>query len=471
MGGGTTDRAVVLGGSMAGLLAARVLADHDLDVRVLDRDDLRTTRGQRRGVPQARHIHALLPRGRQILEELFPGLTAELIDAGAPVGDLLGDARLHLNGHRLRRAASGLTTLSLSRPLLEERVRSRVRRLANVSFAEPCDVVGFATSADRRRVTGVRLLRRADGSAEEVLDADVVIDAMGRGSRTPAWLASLGHQAPVEEHLTIDLGSTTRTYRMRPDALGGDWGSLQGPTPTSPRGGALARIEGGRWMVTLFGFLGDHPPTDPDGFLGFARSLAFPDIYDAIHVAEPLDEPVALRFPASVRRRYDRLTDLPEGLLPLGDSVCSLDPVYGQGMTVAGLQALSLRDHLRHGRLQDPRRFLHDSARVVDAPWTMVLGGDLALPGARGPRTRRVRLASTYVARLHAAAAHDERLATAFVRVMGLVDPPAALLRPSVVGRVVRGAWRSSGRVDRRPRAAPLGRPGGGRPSLKEDIP
>jgi hypothetical protein len=278
MGAPIMDRAVVLGGSMAGLLAARVLAEHVIDVRVVDRDDLRTSRGRRRGVPQARHIHALLPRGRQVLEELFPGLTAELIGAGVPVGDLLGDARLHLDGHRLRRAASGLTTLSLSRPLLEERVRSRVQRLTNVRFAEPCDVVGLTTSADRRRVTGVRLLRRADGSAEEVLDADVVIDAMGRGSRTPSWLETLGYRPPVEERITVDLGCTTRTYRIGPDALDGDWGSMQGPTPTRTRA-ASTTTPPAAWMprgARSSGATSPSPGLEVPGPVGSASPVPTP---------------------------------------------------------------------------------------------------------------------------------------------------------------------------------------------------
>ena len=439
MGTPGDGRAVVVGGGIAGLLAARVLAEHDLDVRVLDRDDLEPGCGSepRRGVPQGRHIHALLPRGRQILEELFPGLTGQLVDAGAPSGDLLGDARVHLSGHRFARADAGLQTLSVSRPLLETSIRARVRELPNVTFAPRCDVLGLATTPDRQRVTGVRILRRADGSAEEVLGATLVIDAMGRGSRTPSWLRQLGYAQPPEERIEADLGYATRQYRLAPDVLGGDWGTLQGPTPACPRGGALARIEGDRWIVTLFGVLGDHPPTEPDGFEGFADSLTFTDLSQAIRSGAPLDDPVAFRFPASVRRRYERLRRFPGGLLPIGDGLCSLNPVYGQGMTVAALQALALREHVQRDGSPEPRRWLHDVARIIDAPWDMVVGGDLALPDVEGPRTAKVRLLGAYVARLHAAAAQDPRLAVAFARVMALVAPPTSLLRPRTTTRVV----------------------------------
>lgn len=436
------DRAVVLGGSIAGLLAARVLAEAYTDVRVLDRDDLTAPGAQRRGVPQGRHIHALLARGQQVFEELFPGLAAELVAHGVPAGDMLGDARLYFSGHRLRQVASGLVVLSASRPFLERHVRARVRALPQVTFEPPCDIVGLATTPDRQRVTGVRLLPRADGSAEEMLGADLVVDATGRGSRIPVWLEALGYERPDEERVPIGLGYSTRRYRLRPDALGGDFACLHGLTPEQPRGGLLAMLEGDQWMLTLAGILGDHPPTDPDGFLAFARSLQFPDISEAIRDAEPLDDPVAFRFPASVRRRYERLTRFPEGLLVLGDSVCSLNPIYGQGISVAALEALTLRSHLERHTQPQPRRFLRDLARVIDTPWEMAVGGDLVFPGVEGPRTHRLRMASAYIARLHAAAARDARLARAFVRVSGLVDGPEALLHPSVALRVLRQSLR-----------------------------
>jgi 2-polyprenyl-6-methoxyphenol hydroxylase-like FAD-dependent oxidoreductase len=432
------DRAVVLGASMAGLLAARVLADAYAQVTVIDRDDLPQTPMHRRGVPHGRHIHGLLARGQQALEELFPGFTAELVAQGVPAGDLLANGRLYFSGHRLRQAHTGLMVLSASRPMLEGHVRARVRALPNVRFIDRCDVVGLATTPDGRRVTGARVLRRADGSAEELLAADLVVDATGRGSRTPAWLEALGYPRPPNEQVRIGLGYATRTYLQRPGALGGDLAVLQAATPQHPRTGALQVLEGDRWLLTLAGILGDHPPTDPDGFLAFARSLQFPDLYETVRDAEPLDDPVSFRFPASVRHRYERLDRFPDGLLVVGDAVCSFNPVYGQGMSVAALEALTLRRHLQRGIQPQPRRFLRDLARLVDVPWDMAAGGDLVFPGVPGRRTLKVRLVSAYLTRLHAAAAHDAHLATTFVRVAGLVAPPQSLLRPGIVVRVLR---------------------------------
>jgi 2-polyprenyl-6-methoxyphenol hydroxylase-like FAD-dependent oxidoreductase len=445
------DHAVVLGASMAGLLAARVLADTYGQVTVIDRDELPETPTNRRGVPHGHHIHALLARGQQALEELLPGLTAELVSQGVPAGDVLADARLYLSGHRLRQAHTGLGLLSASRPVLEGHARARMRALSNVAFLDSRDVAGLTITPDGGRVTGARVLRRADGSAEELIAADLVVDATGRGSRTPVWLEALGYPRPPTERVQIGLGYATRTFRLPPDALQGDLAVVQTATPTHPRAGGLQALEGDRWLLTLAGILGDYPPTDPDGFLAFARSLQFPDIYEAVRDGEPLDAPVGFRFPASVRHRYERLDRLPAGFLVVGDAVCSFNPIYGQGMSVAALEALTLRRHLQRGVEPQPRRFFRDLARVVDVPWDMAAGGDLVFPGVRGRRTLKLRLVSAYLTRLHAAAAHDAHLAIAFTRVAGLVTPPQSLLRPGIVLRVLRND------LVRRP--APPGRP------------
>jgi 2-polyprenyl-6-methoxyphenol hydroxylase-like FAD-dependent oxidoreductase len=434
------DRAVVLGASMAGLLAARVLADAYAQVTVVDRDQLPEGSTHRRGVPQGHHIHALLARGQQALEELFPRLTAELVAQGVPAGDMLADARVYLSGHRLRQAHTGLVLLCASRPVLEGYVRARVRALPNVAFLDSCDIVGLAATPDGRRVTGARVHRREGASAEEVLCADLVVDATGRGSRTPVWLETLGYARPAKDEVRIGLGYATRSYRLPRGALGGDLAALHGLTPQHPRGGALQVLHAGRLMVSLGGVLGDHPPTDPDGFLAFARSLRFPDIYETIRDAEPLDDPVAFRFPASVRHRYERLPRFPDGLLVLGDAVSSFNPIYGQGITVAALEALALRRHLERGIQPQPRRVFAELARVVDVPWDIAAGGDLVFPGVPGRRPLKVRLVSAYLARLHAAAAHDATLASAFVRVIGMVASPQSLLGPGVAVRVLRGS-------------------------------
>lgn len=439
-------RAVVLGAGMAGLLAARVLADRYAEVVMVDRDEPPTHAAPRRGVPQGRHIHALIAGGQQALEELFPGLTDELVTAGAAHGDLLADTRIHLNGHRLRRTRSGLAFVSVSRPLLEDRVRRRVLARPEVRMIGSCDAVGLVTSDRGDHVIGARVLRRADSSAPEVLDAALVVDATGRGSRAGDWLADLGYARPEQERVPIDVGYATRTYRLPPDALDGDLGVLQGLAPDHPRGGALSRIEGDRWMVSLIGVRGGHPATDDTGFAAFARSLRSPDIAGAIDAGEPLDEPVAHRFPADVRRRYERLRRLPAHFIAVGDAVCCLNPAYGQGMSVAALEALALRRHLEHRSRVAPHAWYRQVARITAPVWDMTAGTDRTFPSVDTAPSLRIRLLGSYVARLHAAATDDPALATEVARVSGLIDVPSALLRPAVVARVLRHTVRCPSR-------------------------
>jgi hypothetical protein len=264
------------------------------------------------------------------------------------------------------------------------------------------------------------------------------MDATGRGSRTPVWLAELGYQPPFDDRIDIGLGYATGTYRLRPGALGSDKLILTGATLDNPRFGGLITLEGGRHMVTLGGMLGDHPPTDPAGFEAFAASLPFTDIAEAIAGAQPLDKPVVFRFPTCVRRRYEWLRQFPDSLLVLGDAVCSFNPVYGQGMTVAANQALVLRRLLARSANPAPGQYFREIAKTVDSPWDFAVGADLALPGVPGTRTAKIRMANAYLPRLLAAASSDVVLGAAFIRALGLLDRPEGLLRP---GRVLRVWW------------------------------
>ncbi|MBV9651497.1 MAG: FAD-binding monooxygenase [Pseudonocardiales bacterium] len=427
------DHAVVLGASMAGLLAARVLADGYRKVTVIDRDTLPGIGMHRRGVPHGRHHHALQSGGCAALEKLFPGLIAQAAQAGAGVGDMLRHCRWLPCGHRLRQADGGVPGLIASRPFLEGQVRARVQALPGVTFIEGARITGLDTTAGRR-VTGVHLRDQVGDHAQ--LAADLVVDATGRGSRTPAWLAEWGYQPPDEERIQIGLGAATRTYRLRPGALGPDAMIHIGHTPDNPRIGVLGMLEDGRHMLTLAGILGHHPPTDPVGFETFAASLPFGDISHALAGAQPLDDPVAFRFPAAVRRRYENLQQFPDGLLVLGDAVCSFNPIYGQGMTVAANQALALRRLLDQRGQPDAGRYFRAIAKIINPAWDFAVSGDLALPDIPGTRSLKVRIANAYLPRLLAAASFDVTLSIAYIRVVGLLDRPLGLLRPDRMLRI-----------------------------------
>ncbi|MFE7425212.1 FAD-dependent oxidoreductase [Streptomyces sp. NPDC057545] len=452
------NRAVVLGGSMAGILAARVLAEFYSDVVVIDRDKVVGVHEPRRGTPHARHAHGLHARGQLILEELFPGFTEDLAAAGVPVGDL-GEMRWFFNARRLRPARTGLKSLTPPRPYLEGCVRERVGALPNVVFREEHQILGLNATPARDRVTGVRILRTASG-VEEELEADLVVDATGRGSRTPVWLEEFGYRRPDEERVKVDLAYTTRHYRTEPGMFDGVQSINPVASPDHPRGAFFGQVGPDRCILSLTGILGDQPPTEPDAFLEFVRSLPVPDVYDAVRGAEPLDDPVSFRFPASVRRRYERLSRFPDGLLVMGDASCSFNPVYGQGMSVAAIETMALRDRLRLDGPVAPRLFHRDVSRAIDIPWDVSAGGDLAFPGVEGRRTLKVNMGNAYMARVQYAATKDERLADGMMRVAGLIDPPQSLMRPATVLRVLRHATRRPPKAPVRPAAADPVAPG-----------
>ncbi|RKT66975.1 2-polyprenyl-6-methoxyphenol hydroxylase-like FAD-dependent oxidoreductase [Saccharothrix variisporea] len=430
------QRAVVLGASMAGLMAARVLAEFYGEVVVVDRDDLSEVSGTpRNSVRQGGHAHALLARGLRVLEELYPGLTDELVALGMPVGDLGDNLRWIFNGRQIAKVHTGLVVVSLVRPLLEGHVRTRTAALG-VVFRDRTDILGLATTADRGRVTGVRVRDQADDSTE-VLEADLVLDATGRGSRTPAWLEELGYERAPEEKIKVGLSYVTQHFRLPEDLLGDDLASIPVATPGHPRGAVFSRACG-RWQLSLTGILGDQPPTDQEGFLAYAKSLPVPEIHEWVRDAERIDTPTAIRYPASVRRHYEKLTRFPAGMLVLGDGATSFNPVYAQGMTVAALEVLKLRENLRRGSVPHFRRWFADIAKVIDAPWEIATTGDLAFPGVEGRRTAKVRFVNAYLARLHAGAPRDPHLSNAFLRVAGLIDAPPSMMKPGTLLRVLR---------------------------------
>ena len=312
--------AVVLGGSLAGLAGAAVLARRFDRVTIVERDRLIQTGRHRKGVPQGRHVHVLLPAGLRGLAELFPGVLEDLRELGGHVFDARA-LRFNIAGGSLLVKDADVEFIAASRPLLERVVCERVRSLDNVRFAEGCEVRGVTTTPDRSRVTGVRL--RSGPGPEQALAADLVVDATGRGSRSPRWLAALGYPVPDAEQIHVGVHYTTRTF-LRSPAASGEWGSVNAAVPPGERRGAVAlAVEGDRWLVTLIGVLGERPPTDRDGFVQYARTLWTPDVHAVIAGAEAIGEASTGAFPANVRRRYDRLRRFPEHYVVTGDAACS----------------------------------------------------------------------------------------------------------------------------------------------------
>lgn len=447
------SHAIVIGASMGGLLAARALADFFEQVTIIERDALPPIGENRKGVPQGRQTHALLLRGAEILEGLFPRLTADLVAQGVPLISRPERELIWFDGggyhSRFTNDKGRIGTLGVSRPLLEGYVRQRVLALPNVCIIEQCDALGLFPSERADRVCGVRILRRANGSADEVLEADLTVDASGRGSRTPKWLEAMGYAPPEEEKVTVNLAGVTRLYRRCPEHLDGAKVVLVPPSPELKRGGVMIAQEGERWTVTLIGFVGDSPPRDEQGFLAFARSLAAPEIYEVIKNADPLSDFLAYHVKANQRRRYERCTRFPECLLVFGDALCSFNPIYGQGMSVAAMEALDLQGELHRGTEGLWQRFFRRAARSIDIPWQIVVSSDLRFPEAEGKRTRTIHFLNAYMTWLHRAAHRDPVVARAFNEVTTLLAPPQSLMRPGIMWRVM-----SRNLFARRPTAA-----------------
>ncbi|MFS4092799.1 FAD-dependent oxidoreductase [Streptomyces sp. AF1A] len=432
---------VVLGASIAGLFAARVLSDTFDRVTLVDRDELPATDENRRGVPQGRHAHAILPAGTRGLQEMFPGLLEEFEAAGTPVVREPTEMHFAPGGHLLcqeGRYADPTPTYQPTRPQLEGQVRAHVAKLPGVEIIDRCEAAGLLSTPDGTRVTGVRTVER-DSGVEQELIADLVVDATGRGGRTTRWLAGLGYEPPREDRIAVDIKYVSRSLRLAPGALGRRKVVIVGAQPGRPAGATFLQHDRDRWMLTLIGYAGHHPPTDPADFMEFAKPIVPPDVFEALCAAEPLDDPVAHRYPASVRRRYERLEKFPDGLLVFGDAICSFNPVYGQGMSVAALQAAVLRECLARGRERLPYRFFRAAGRRIEVAWQMAVGSDLALPQVEGDRPLPVRLTNAYFAWLLTAAERDPALTQEFVKVSSLLSSPLILLNPVTVGRVVLG--------------------------------
>ncbi|OBB29236.1 2-polyprenyl-6-methoxyphenol hydroxylase-like oxidoreductase [Mycolicibacterium peregrinum] len=436
--------AVVLGASMGGLLAARALADYFDTVTLVERDVLPDGPAQRRGVPQGRHAHGLLSGGLQALGELFPGLPEDLAADGATVldGANLSLISLTFGGHRLsldREPTRPIASYLASRPFLEAHVRDRVRAIANVDILDGHDAVELLMT-DTRRVTGVLVAGR-DGGTGKAMTADLIVDAMGRAGRTPAFLESAGFGRPAEDRIEVKVAYSSQLLRFTGNSPD-DRLTLVGAVPERPYGGSLFAYEDNTWLLTTAGMSGHEPPTDLAGMVDFVEDLFPAETVAALHDAQPLEPAATFRYPASVRRRYERMPRFPEGLLVFGDAICSFNPVYGQGMSVAALEALALRDCLARGADDLGRRFLRAAAGCVNTAWQMACGADLALPQIPGHRPVSVRVSNWYTQHVLAAAESDPVVTEAFFRVMNLVDPPSRLMHPSIVARVVRGAPR-----------------------------
>jgi 2-polyprenyl-6-methoxyphenol hydroxylase-like FAD-dependent oxidoreductase len=441
------QHAVVIGGSMVGLMTTRVLADHFDQVTVLERDQLDERPAVHKSIPQGHHVHGLLLSGKQVLSSLYPDFTTTLEQLGAVrlrVGKdaaiFLPDGKAYsLTGTVREPRDLGFDFYCQSRGLLEHCVRHCTEALANVRCESRRSVQGL--SAENGSVHGVRYLHPGGTTS---LTADLVVDAGGRGSHVPRWLMELGFQPPEETTIGVDLAYASAKFRVPPyyaepeRALG-----FFVPSPQYPNGALILEIEEHTWHLSLVGRFGQYPPTDADGFLAFARSLHTPKLYDLIKDAERVTDIVPHRFPTSMQRHYERLTAFPEGLLVLGDALCSFNPVYGQGMSVAALQVKVLQQLLteRAARAQGlggmALTFFAQAAEVIATPWMLTANFDFMYPQTKGERSPDLQESARYVAAVDALTREDVEVHRLLTEVLQLAKPMSVLHEEPLRSRVL----------------------------------
>ncbi len=448
------QHAIVIGGSIAGLTTARVLSEHFAQVTIIERDRPSVTTAFRKGAPQARHPHALLARGEQILEAMFPGFRQELLAGGATTGNFGTEWAFFINGAWCQPFQSTLVSTVCSRPLLETTIQQRLMAFPNVRFCHEQEVLGLLTDEKAQRATGVKLRNRHQPDAPVVqLTADLVVDASGRDSHTPEWLAELGYTPPEETKVNAFVGYSTRIYRQ-PANFAEPWKTLyiMPMHPHTPRGAVILPMEpdehGPRWHALLIGVAGDYPPTDEAGFLEFARSLRSPRFYEAIKDAEPLTAPYGYRRAENRMRYYEKLPRYLENFLVTGDAVYAFNPVYGQGMSTAAIAGQTLEACLKAQRRRTggqnltglAQRFQKELAGVIAGPWQMATGQDVRWPGTEGGQTPDpiTRLVQRYLDQVLNTMPHNPTVAEAFYHVQNMLKPPTSLFHPKILWQVLK---------------------------------
>jgi len=431
-------QAVVIGGSVAGIATARVLSEHFDKVLILEKDPVDEGQpGFRDSTRQDRHLHQLLKGGAQAIERMFPGVTEDFVSSGAVQMDLGMDLVWSTLGTSLPREPLNINILQQTRPQLEHLMRRRLHDSGNVEFRDQCAVLGLLTTDDHERVTGVQVMERDTNQRIEIA-ADLVVDTSGRGSHLSRWLKELDYVPPESLLAKTDLAYTSLLFED--PHLGSDrpWLGyyVAAVPPTSPVGGAILPQENGRWLVTLYGYDGNHSPTDLDGYMEFASKLPDKAIYEAVREAKPIGEAHVFQSAGPLRRYYEKLSRFPDGLLTLGDGMCSLDPVYGQGMSSAILSAEALGEvltDLGEGRSNLKglyKTFFKKIGRILDTPWTMCMG--TAMVYSSDTPSAKEKRESAYLTKVSTVAKEHPDLWVQFLRVMQLVDPLESLHTPAI---------------------------------------
>jgi len=462
------NRAIVLGGSMAGLFAARVLSDHFDEVLVLERDTLPAEPDFRNGVPQARHLHQILAAGQRVMEKLFPDLVADLEQVGAPRMEWGVDNLTFNERGQQPLVSSGVITNTCSRIALEYLIRKRLLERNNVKILERHRIIGLIPNEDRGVIAGVKVNVNR-GSEEKELFGDLVLDATGRRSKTPEWFEELGYARPETSYVNAHIGYSSCWFK-KPENPTHEFVMMTslalGSQPTSngrgQRSGVITAIEDDLWVAIVSSNTKDYPSTDHEGFLEFTKTLRSPALYEALKDAEPISPVYGSRSTHSIWHHYEKLDRRPEHYLITGDAVCGFNPIYGQGMSVAALDAELLGDSLTSWKSENlngfAAHFQSELAKSLQGPWTMATASDKSQPSAEGDvedASLLSKLIDGYFDWVLQTLEHDPDVLVAFLKVMNMLEPPESLAKPGIFFRVLRHKLTGYSHLSQQPEPQP----------------
>jgi 2-polyprenyl-6-methoxyphenol hydroxylase-like FAD-dependent oxidoreductase len=438
----------VIGGSLAGMCAARVLSDFVDTVTIVERDAYASAHDFRPGVPQARHVHNLLARGLREFEGFFPGFERRMRECGAVAVESGWDvATLWPNGWS-QRNHTGLWQLYASRPLIESTVLALCRGLRNVTFLERTEVTALRTAGDSQRYcTGVEVLSRDDGESR-TLDADLVVDASGAHSRAAEWLRKLELDLPEDEIVDGYNGYSSRWFRLKSEqAWPPEWWwkvvFLRIATAAQPYVIAFFPIENQRWLLSYIGVNKEYPPSREDQFTTALANLASPVVHEMVRRMEPISPVYPSRATRNRWRHYERWRKPLGRFIAIADAACCYNPRFGQGMSAAAVSVKILKDCLAKygiGNQRLPNRFFSAQAHFQRTPWLFAAADDLRFPATLGDRSGSVRLFNWY--RLKVAACPNKRVGASLTEVTQFVRPMSSLFAPLIVSHLVAAAIR-----------------------------
>jgi len=427
------EKAIVIGGSIAGLLAARALSDHFEEVILIEKDRYTDDGKVRNGTPQANHIHLLLVKGKEILQDFFPDLEGDLVKNGANKIDFLNDGRFRLPSGWAQRFESGVVTFTCTRTLLENTIRHQVQKISNIKILENKAISSFVLENTNK--ISLKTI------TNEKIHANLIVDCTGRNTRTPDWLENIGYPKLTETRVDSFVGYDTRRY-IPPKNVERKWkmlSILSNPT-TNPRLGAIYPIENGKWLVFLSGIGKVYPPTDEKGFLEFAKSLESEELYDAMKDAIPDSEIYGYRVQGSRRYHYESMSSWPENFIVLGDAVAVFNPFYGQGITSAALGVKVLDSMLRNQNFDKifTKKFQKRLAKIISLPWILGTSEDLRWPTTVGKRSDAItRMVQNHAQRVLLLGPKSSLATKSFLQMMHMIRSPAIIFHPVILLQLV----------------------------------